>query len=127
MRALQVRPDEVAEPGRDSAFTLIELLVVLAVIAILAGLLLPVLSTAKEQGRRIQCLNNQRQLLLAWSAYAADQNDHLPLNGTGLSTDPPYTTQPYWVRGVIGYVADAPDNTNLLLMLDRRYSVLGWI
>ena len=71
------------QPGHASlsGFTLIELLVVIAIIAILAALLLPVLAKSKTKAQGISCMNNTRQLTLAWRMYADDQNDTLlPLN-----------------------------------------------
>jgi prepilin-type N-terminal cleavage/methylation domain-containing protein len=65
---------------KRKAFTLIELLVVVAIIAILMAILMPALQRAREQGKRAACLNNLRQLALAWIMYA-DENDDKIVNG----------------------------------------------
>src|SRR5436853_3173810 len=69
-------------------FSLGELLVVVAVIALLAGLLLPAVSKARHQARRAQCISNQRQLLLSWSLYHGDNNELTVANGHGLAGSP---------------------------------------
>ena len=66
---------------RQKGFTLIELLVVVAIIAILAGMLLPVLSKAREKARRSNCQGNLKQIGLALIMYAGDYNGNLPAAG----------------------------------------------
>src|SRR5947208_11599528 len=60
-----------------SGFTLVELLVVIAVMAVLAGLLLPVLARAREEGRRVACLSNLRQISQAHLMYVQDWDERL--------------------------------------------------
>jgi prepilin-type N-terminal cleavage/methylation domain-containing protein len=86
-----------------AGFTLVELLVVIAIIAILAALLLPALTVARQRSQSIACLANTKQLMLGWRLYADDNNDLLAPN------DYPYTTAYFPVA------------------LDQRYKYKGWV
>jgi prepilin-type N-terminal cleavage/methylation domain-containing protein/prepilin-type processing-associated H-X9-DG protein len=86
--------------ARQSGFTLIELLVVIAIIAILAAMLLPALTKAKVKTQGVSCMNNHRQLMLAWRMYAEDNRDTL-LYATA---DPGSQYASYsWVQGVMDF------------------------
>ena len=73
---------QTKNPNTCGGFTLIELLVVIAIIAILAAMLLPALSRAKAKAQGITCMNNHRQLAMAWRMYAEDSRDILPYGST---------------------------------------------
>ena len=97
----------VKKSPRSDGFTLIELLVVIAIIAILAAMLLPALAKAKQKADRITCINNQKQLTLAWIMYADDNNGALAPNAATSAAG-----QPSWVSGVLGWdqMLPIPDN-----------------
>jgi prepilin-type N-terminal cleavage/methylation domain-containing protein/prepilin-type processing-associated H-X9-DG protein len=109
---------KISVQPRDG-FTLIELFVVLATVAVLAAMLLPVLASTKPDSQAFQCMNNHKQLILAWQMYAADNSDLLPPNDypylTAYATAPAGTTpangnrlgMKNWVVGTMASAFDA--------------------
>lgn len=114
-----VRASRTSSPKSGRAFTLVELLVVISIVAILASLILPALARAKARAQGSFCINNTRQLTVAWMIYADEHNGRLAYNlgqSARITTTVPAvvngpTMSQNWVNNVLNWELSS-DNTN---------------
>ncbi len=106
-----------------TGFTLMELLVVIAIIAILAALLLPAIAKAKNSAQVATCMNNLRQLQLAWTMYADDNEGKLVPNKYVIGN--PHSSRFSWVQGRLDFSPNNPGNTSDAAFLDPTLSAFA--
>lgn len=109
--------------GQREGFTLIEVLVVIGIIGILAALLLPALARAKNSAEVTSCLNNLRQLQLAWTMYADDHQGKLAPNKYMIGN--PHWSLFSWSQGRLDFNPRNPANTDVITPLDPNLSAFA--
>jgi prepilin-type N-terminal cleavage/methylation domain-containing protein/prepilin-type processing-associated H-X9-DG protein len=121
----QMKPPRARKPtpSKDSGFTLVELLVSASIVLVLTSLVLPAYQNTRERAGRVRCLNNQRQMIQAWTLFANDHGGSLPSNGyvpAGGST-----LQPRWAQGYLNPRVAPGDLADEKLLVNAEYAQLA--
>ena len=127
-KKIELKPNPRAAAEGREAFTLTELLATVAACGILLLLLVPAWADPRAGTKSFQCLNNMRQLAVAWTLYSSDNHDQLAFNMDSRNNPQSpvylYNGDPAWVTGVIDWTSQSY-NTNTIEIISDKYSLLG--